>query len=116
MITKDISRTEFFQCACYSPEHTVCFSLSDIPEEHNVEFYSEVQLSQYRGFFGRIWLAIKYVLGYKSAYGHWDCWLLRDEDAPQLRDMITEYIEKKKEYEEYYEDLKKRNLGDQNED
>lgn len=75
-------------CKCYSAEHTLRWSYD--PSEK--EFYTEVFLSQYRNVFQRIWVAIKYVFGYKCRYGHWDCTLLSKEEAIKLRDFLHKHV------------------------
>ena len=84
--------TEYFECVCGSEEHTLVFTLcvGDIEEK---EIYTSVFLNQYRGFFGRLWVAIKYLFGYKCRFGHWDTFILRNEDAVRLRDMCQKLID-----------------------
>ena len=101
------NRVEFLECACFSNEHTLKFMLSDDNEleekekqfPDNVELHTEVYLNDYRGIFKRTWTAIKYVFGYKSRYGHWDCFILRWEDADRLRTMLNEFEELRRKYE-----------------
>jgi hypothetical protein len=38
-----------------------------------------------------MWTAIKYIFGYKSNCGHWDCWLLDSRDTAGLIDMLQEH-------------------------
>jgi hypothetical protein len=76
--------TEFFECACYSDEHTLRFSYD--PDEN--EMFTSVFLNQYRNIFKRLWIALKYVFGYKCKYGHWDCFLMRPEDAERLKRLL----------------------------
>ena len=75
-------------CSCYSTEHTLRWSY-DTSEK---EFYTEVFLNQYRSFFKRVWIAVKYVFGYKCRYGHWDCTLLNENEAIKLRDFIDKNL------------------------
>lgn len=79
-------QTEFFECICGSEAHTLRFQLDD-----DVELYTSVFLNQYRGFFGRLWIAIKYLFGYKCRYGHWDCTMLKLEDADRLIALFKNY-------------------------
>lgn len=74
----------YFECECGSPEHTLVFRYN---EEDN-ELYTMVFLNQYRNIFKRIWVAIKYIFGYKSKYGDWDCFVLRPEDKDRLIRLI----------------------------
>jgi len=80
--------TEFFECACFSDEHTLKFSYD--PDEN--ELYTSVYLNQYRSIWKRIWVAIRYVCGYRTKYGHWDCFILRPEDAARLRSLVDRMI------------------------
>lgn len=75
--------TEFFECACGGDEHTIRFMLDD-----DGRVYSTVFLNNYRSFWKRIWVATRYVFGYKCKYGHWDCWIMRYEDISRLRQML----------------------------
>lgn len=65
MIEKMIS------CSCLSPEHTLTYNLN----LEDKEIYTSVYLNQYRPLYKRVWVAIKYIFGYKSVYGHWDCFV-----------------------------------------
>ena len=75
----------YFDCKCSSSEHTLRFVYD--PEDN--EIYTEVFLSQYRNLFQRIWTAIKYIFGFKCKYGHWDCWLMKEEDCKRLVELVN---------------------------
>ncbi len=72
--------TEYFECQCGSPEHALVFNL-DL-EENSI--YTTVFLDQWRPWWHRIWIAIKYVFGYKCMYGHFDCFSMDPKDAYRL--------------------------------
>ncbi len=80
--------TYFFECNCGSKEHTLRFVLDK--DEH--EIYVSIFLNQWRPFYKRIWVALKYVFGYKSKYGHWDNWTLCEDDAGKLREMVDDFL------------------------
>lgn len=81
--------THYFDCHCGSAEHTLRFVMN---KEDN-ELYTEIYLNQWRQPWKRIWVAIKYIFGFKCRYGHWDCWTLDPEEVKRLRDMCNEFIE-----------------------
>jgi hypothetical protein len=81
--------TEYFDCICHSPEHTLRFVL-DLDTDDPI-IYTEIFLNQYRPWYKRIWVAIKYIFGYKCKYGHWDSWELKIEDAKRLAQMLISY-------------------------
>jgi hypothetical protein len=83
--------TYFFECRCGSNEHILRFTL-DIKDPENREIYTSIFLNQYRSIFKRIWIGIKYIFGYKCRFGHWDCWILKEEDTERLRDMCDKFI------------------------
>ncbi len=87
--------TEFFECRCGSSEHTLRFTL-DIEDPEDKELFTSIFLNQYRSIWKRIWIAIKYVFGYKCKFGHWDCWIMKENDAKRLRDMCDKFISGKK--------------------
>lgn len=83
--------TEYLECACHSDEHTLRFILS--LDEYGPEIYTSVFLGDYPWGWKRIWTGIKYLFGYKSKYGHWDCFQMRPEDAERLKAMLDKLIE-----------------------
>jgi hypothetical protein len=85
-------KEEFFGCSCYSHEHT----LSMLLDEEDGDLYTSIFLNQYMGFFKRVWIAIKYVFGYKCVYGHFDCFSMRSEDVDRFIDLLK----RKKEIDE----------------
>ena len=75
---------EYYTCECFSPEHTLRFDL----DEEDGTLWSSVHLSYGSRFHQRVWKAIKYVFGYKSKYGHFDCFDLQEEDIPRLKKLL----------------------------
>jgi hypothetical protein len=88
-----IDESQFFECACHSDEHTLRFSFIPSDDPLDNEVYSSVFLNQYHSFFGRLWVAIKYLFGYKCKYGHFDCFILKDADVDRMVELMTKYKE-----------------------
>jgi hypothetical protein len=79
----------FIECDCGSDEHTLRFTI-DADEQ---TIYLSTFLCQYRSIFQRIWVAVKYVFGYKCKYGHWDVTSMSKEQVSQLKQIILKYDE-----------------------
>lgn len=77
-------KTEFFECQCCSDEHTLKFTV----DEEDGTIYTSVYLNDFYPWYYRIWIAIKYVFGYKSKFGAWDTTLLRTEDHPKMLELL----------------------------
>ncbi len=84
------NRTEFFECVCRSDAHVVKFRL-DTYSRNDTELYLSFFLSQYHNFFGRLWIAIKYLFGCGCRYGHWDCILFNPKDTDRLIELLRAY-------------------------
>lgn len=84
--------TEYFECECGSDEHTLRFILS---LDDDSEIYSKVFLNDYRSFWQRLVVSIKYLFGYKCKYGHWDCFIMKAEDAQRLSDLCLRLVKHK---------------------
>ena len=82
MPNNDIEK--FISCDCHSDEHTLRFNLI-YSDDGSPELYTSVYLHQYRGFWKRVWVAIKYVFGYNCKYGHWDCFSANEEKIKELK-------------------------------
>jgi hypothetical protein len=80
----------FFECRCGTDEHTVRFVFDD---DDPPEVYLSIYLNQYRNIFKRIWVAVKYIFGYKCKYGHWDNWILDQNDANRMKGMLNQFID-----------------------
>jgi hypothetical protein len=89
MKTVKDNKTYYFQCDCSSQEHTLGIEFDT--DEKEVCFH--VQLCQYRNIFQRIVVAVKYVFGYKSKYGHWDTTLMNEEKFMDLYNLMGRYIQ-----------------------
>jgi hypothetical protein len=83
--------TEFFECQCHSDEHVLRLTLS--LDDEDPEIYASVFLRQYRSFFKRLVIAVRYLFGYKCKYGHWDCFLMKPGDAMRMQGMLIRLIE-----------------------
>jgi len=76
---------------CYSDEHVLRWDLLDDLEYP--ELYASVFLNQYHNVFKRVWIAVKYIFGYKCRYGHWDCFLLNPQDIGRMTALLEAYRE-----------------------
>ena len=81
----------FLECQCFSDEHVLKWSLDD--DSDWPALYASVFLNQYRNVFKRIWVAVKYVFGYKCRYGHWDCFEMRAKDIGRMKALLDAYQE-----------------------
>lgn len=89
-----MKETHHVVCECHSPDHIIQFSHMDDMDGNEI-CWVQVQLHQYRSFWTRLVVAIKYLFGYKSRYGHWDCTSIDIERGTMLRDYLTRAIENK---------------------
>lgn len=89
-------KSDYIECDCASADHVIRFVYTKYPDEP--ELYMEVQLHQYRNIFQRIWLAIKYTMGYKSRYGMWDCSCIGINEANKLMEILKIYKEDHEKY------------------
>jgi hypothetical protein len=111
---------DYFECICDGDDHFLRISYfvdvdTSISKDINDELYVSVQLPS-RSLFGyidfinqpnvskwkfwkrfsyepgRIWIALKYLFGYKCIYGHWQSTTLTREEASRLCVLLTNYI------------------------
>jgi len=92
----DTDETLTLRCACYSTEHALHFHF----DRENNEIYTEVLMRNWRGFFKRLWVAVKYLFGYKCRFGHFDCFEMRPEDARTLQVILGEFLAQHEERKE----------------
>jgi hypothetical protein len=68
-----------------------CECASFILDKENKELWLEIHLNTYLPWWKRVWSAIKYIFGHKSEYGHFDCWMMRPDDANKIIELMEEY-------------------------
>ena len=76
-----MEKPEYYECQCHTPEHTLRFWLDDDPSDPSV--FVSVFLAN-DSWYRRIASGLKYILGYKCRYGHFDEFILRAEDCDRL--------------------------------
>lgn len=74
----------YVECACHSPEHLLILD----PDEELEFTYCYVALNK-EHWFKRIILAIKYILGYQSKYGHFDEFIINKENAQKIIETLN---------------------------
>jgi methionyl-tRNA synthetase len=79
--------TYLVECSCGSDEHDLKFTIDAECEE----IFLSTFLHHYRPWYQRVWVAVKYVFGYKCKYGHFDCTTMRKEQVDQLQKCLTEF-------------------------
>ena len=80
-------KREYFECSCFSPEHTLSFWFDDDKEFSCI--YVSVFLSN-DVWYKRLIKAVKYVFGYKCRYGHFDEFLFKENDVDRLISVISQ--------------------------
>jgi hypothetical protein len=87
-----ILKVEHFECVCYSDEHRLTFQIdNDIEDGWKPEFYTSIFLAQNSNLFKRIWIAFKYILGYKCKYGHWENFVMNEKDIDRMLIVLQNY-------------------------
>jgi len=81
-------KSQFYECACSSSEHTLKF----IYDKEDKELYTSIYLCQYRNIFKRIWVAVKFVFGYRCKFGDFDCFLFKSSDIKELQKLLKRII------------------------
>jgi hypothetical protein len=80
-------------CDCGSIEHQLAvYKDSDFPDG-NKEVIISIHLNSYDGFLKRLWIATKYLFGYKSKYGNWDEIIITKDNYGPLKDAM-EFLDK----------------------
>ena len=72
---------KIFICECHSYCHQAIFWY----DEEEELLYVTIHLITHKNIFKRLWVAIKYVLGYTSNFGDWDEFIFKPEDEEKLR-------------------------------
>jgi hypothetical protein len=75
--------THYVTCTCHSVDHTIEFVANDDSEDDDL-MYVAVQLHRHP-WWRRLWVGIRYILGYRSVYGHWDCTSLGELEVAKLQ-------------------------------
>jgi len=86
----------YLSCDCSCDEHTLRFQI----DEEEGYIYTSVYLKTWFGFFQRVWVALKYIFGLSNNYGHFDCFMMSENDIPVMRELLDKYEKKRKEYKE----------------
>lgn len=89
-----MKETHHVICECHSPDHVLQFSHMEDMDGDEI-CWTQVQLHQYRSFWKRLAVAVKYLFGYECRYGHWDCTSINVEQGKSLRDYLNRAIEAK---------------------
>lgn len=77
-------QTEYFECACHDNEHLLIINYD--PEYGDI--WVDVHLKNYPWYM-RLWIAIKYIFGYKTKYGCFSTWMMNNKDAQKMIDLIN---------------------------
>ena len=76
-----------FECQCESDEHRIAFSSDEYngEQEISITYY----LENYRRFWNRCWVALKYIFKKSRHEGDFDCTLIKNEDLQTIIDMFV---------------------------
>jgi hypothetical protein len=80
----------FLSSECHSPDHTIVVQVFDWGNEmpYKPDFIVNVQASNYRSFYRRVWAALKYVFGADLI---WNDVIVDRKDIPKLQAAIDHY-------------------------
>lgn len=73
--------TEYFECACKDPGHVLVFNYD--PEYGDL--WASVHLNTMFSFYERIWVAIKYIFGYKCEDGCFGTWMMSNNEILKMQ-------------------------------
>ena len=88
--SKGDERGLILRCACHLNEHEIDF-LYWVNDREEEEMYISPHLYPHP-FWQRLWLGIKYILGYRSRYGDYAGLVLWKQDIEELRAFLDCYL------------------------
>jgi len=101
------SMKHYFECDCGADEHRFCITSEEESEDSfPPQLFLHIQMSQYRSFTKRLFEAFRYVLGYKSKYGHWNTINISEDD---LNRMIVLFHQHRIKLEKFSKEREKKN-------
>lgn len=74
----------YLDCQCECLEHVI--RLQYDPENGDINL--DVHLTMHEKWYQRVWLAIRYVFGFRSKFGEYDCTMLKVTDYVAVRKMM----------------------------
>lgn len=74
---------EIIICKCESPEHQIIFSYF-LDNDIDREVYMTIHLRPESNIFKRMWIALKYIFGYRSKYEDFDNMIIGQRDVYKL--------------------------------
>jgi len=89
-VSEDNERGLILECACHLNEHQINL-LYWADEEEEPELYLSPHLCPFP-FWTRLWLGIKYILGYRSRYGDYAGLVLFKKDIRMLYDFLEGFL------------------------
>lgn len=82
----------YVECACGEAGHVLRFTWWP-DEDPDMEFIAvDVFLDENGGFFRRLWAGVKYILGFKSRFGHFGETVLEREQIEKLEGMFGRWM------------------------
>lgn len=78
----------YIECDCDHPEHVIRVTKN----REDSEIYLEYFLSPEYSVIQRIWIAIKYVFGFKTVYGHFGEIALNKAMIEKITEEFSEYL------------------------
>jgi len=82
---KDYPTKEVFICDCFSNEHQLILCYISGDDELDFDMLTfQTYLNPTFGFWKRIIVGVRYIFGYKSAYGDWDDYVVNHEDCDKF--------------------------------
>jgi len=85
-----MEKEDLILCECGSPEHQIIIQKDEEFKDRMI--YLQIHLRTYNNFFKRIWIATKYIFGYKCRYGNWDEFILTTNNYQPMKNAI-EFLE-----------------------
>ena len=84
--------TLYVECDCGHNDHLMKFTFSEGDNYDVGSVYMAVQMNPRFSWYERIWIAIQYIFGRMSKFGHWDCVSLDYVRLRRMREFINEAI------------------------
>jgi len=84
---------KWIDCSCSENAHAICIT-ADLRDDQDLLFEISMRLRQWRPWYHRVWIGLTYAFGVDTcSYGEYDGMLLDIDDAVELREILTKYID-----------------------